>query len=194
MYIPLEETAPPLADQLTLVLLFPVTVAANCWLFPVCSEVAEGEMTTLMPAEGELRDAATMNHMVLDLHPFSGSSMSREFLPVLAMSAAEMVTAALVALTTVVGRREPFHSTTHSAQKLRPVIRRVKPALPAVACAGEKALRTRGDKTGLMGIGGRMGSSARESDTTKVRKTNKTHHFVTGILLNRWFIRGIGFL
>lgn len=183
--MPLEETVPPLAVQFTLVLLVPLTVAANCWLVPICSEVAVGEMATLMPTEGELVGAVTVNRMALDFFPFSVLTMSTEFFPAWAMSVAEMVTVALVALTTVVGRREPFHSTTHAPEKLYPLTCMLKPALPAVACAGESALRTGVpvlfvgglDGTVLVGI---MGRSARERDTTNVRKTNKTHHFVTG--------------
>jgi hypothetical protein len=196
--MPLEEIAPPLATQLTLVLLVPLTVAVNCWLLPASSEVAEGEMTTLSVVEGELGDAATVNHMTLDFFWFCVLSMSTEFFPALARSVAEMVTLALAGLTTVVGRLAPFHVTVHARQKLRPVTCSVKPALPAVDCAGESAVRTM-EFTGIegsLGTGGTrgiVGSSARESDTTKVRKTNKTHHLVTGILLNPWFISGIVF-
>lgn len=65
--MPLVETVPPLAVQLTIVLLAPLTVAANCWLFPVCSEVAEGEMVTPTLVEGALGADVTMNHKALDL-------------------------------------------------------------------------------------------------------------------------------
>ena len=172
-------------------MLVPLTVAANCWLLPACSEVAEGEMTTLTVVEGELGDAATVNHMTLDFFWFSVLSMSTEFFPALARSAAEMLTLALVELSTVVGRLAPFHWTTHAPQKLRPVTCRVRLAPPAVACAGESALTTM-EFAGIggAGSGGIMGRSATESATTKVRKTNKTHHLVTGILLSRWFISG----
>jgi len=140
--MPLEDIVPALADQPTLVLPVPLTVAVNCWLFPACSEVEVGEMVTLMLPEGELGGATTRNRKALDSLPLRVLSIRTEFLLAWAMSVAEMVTVALVELTTVVGRREPFHSTTHSTQKLRPETCRVKPALPAVTCAGESAVRT----------------------------------------------------
>ena len=192
--MPFGEIAPPLAAQLTLALLVPLTVAANCWLLPACSELAEGEMTTLTVVEGELGDAATVNHMTLDFFWFSVLSMSTEFFPAWARSVAEMLTLALVELSTVVGRLAPFHWTTHARQKLRPVTCTVRLAPPAVACAGESAVTTMYftgiGGAGSGGSGGIMGRSATESGTTKVRKTNKTHHLVTGILLSRWFISG----
>ena len=40
------ETVPPVADQVTAVLLLPVTVAVNCWMAPVISEALVGEMET----------------------------------------------------------------------------------------------------------------------------------------------------
>jgi hypothetical protein len=46
VYIPLEETLPPVADQVTEALLLPVTVAVNCWVPPVCIAAAVGEMVT----------------------------------------------------------------------------------------------------------------------------------------------------
>lgn len=115
--------------------------------------------------------------------------MSTEFLPTLARSVAERVTVALIELTTWVGRWAPFHSTTHLGQKLRPLTRKVKPALPAVACAGESRLRTGyGPRHNSMSfsrveaasLGGTTGCSAMASDTTKVRKTNKRQRLVTG--------------
>ena len=139
--MPLEDIVPALADQPTLVLPVPLTVAVNCWLFPACSEVEVGEMVTLMLPEGARGGGTTRNRKALDSLPLRVLSIRTEFLLAWAMSVAEMVTVALVELTTVVGRREPFHSTTHSTQKLRPETCRVKPALPAVTCAGESAVR-----------------------------------------------------
>jgi hypothetical protein len=46
VYRPLLEIVPPLADQLTAVLVLPVTVAVNCCEAPVCSEAELGEMLT----------------------------------------------------------------------------------------------------------------------------------------------------
>jgi hypothetical protein len=40
------ETVPPVADQLTAVLLLPVTVAVNCCVAPVMSAAVVGEMDT----------------------------------------------------------------------------------------------------------------------------------------------------
>ena len=38
---------PPVADQATAVLLEPVTLAVNCWVFPACSEIEFGVTLTL---------------------------------------------------------------------------------------------------------------------------------------------------
>ena len=45
-YVPLEEMFPPLAFQVTDVLLVPLTLAENCWLVPHCSEVELGNTAT----------------------------------------------------------------------------------------------------------------------------------------------------
>lgn len=111
--MPVEDMVPPVADQVTAVLMVPPTLAENCWLFPVCSEAAVGEMTMLTLGEEEAADATTRNCKALDFSPLSVLIMSRWLLPAWASSVAEMVTVALVELSTVVGRREPFHSTTH---------------------------------------------------------------------------------
>jgi len=37
---------PPVADQVTAVLLLPVTVAVNCWVAPVESDAEPGEIDT----------------------------------------------------------------------------------------------------------------------------------------------------
>jgi hypothetical protein len=36
------DTVPPLADQVTAVLVAPVTVAVNCWVPPVCTDAEVG--------------------------------------------------------------------------------------------------------------------------------------------------------
>ena len=46
MYSPLPEIVPPVADQVTAVLLVPVTVAVNCWVPLVNIEAEVGEMVT----------------------------------------------------------------------------------------------------------------------------------------------------
>jgi hypothetical protein len=46
VYIPVEEILPPLAFQLTAVLLVPLTLAVNCWPFPTCSDAALGSTAT----------------------------------------------------------------------------------------------------------------------------------------------------
>ena len=46
MYSPLEEILPPVADQVTAVLLEPVTLAVNCCVPPVSSEAEVGEIVT----------------------------------------------------------------------------------------------------------------------------------------------------
>lgn len=44
---PAEETVPPVADQVTAVLLEPVTVAVNCWFAPSITVAEDGAMETL---------------------------------------------------------------------------------------------------------------------------------------------------
>ena len=75
--MPVDETTPPLAAEFTLVLVVPLTVAANCLLFPVCSDVAVGEtaMLTAVGAGAGLGGADTVNHNELDFVPFSGLRM-----------------------------------------------------------------------------------------------------------------------
>ncbi|HEY8670070.1 MAG TPA: hypothetical protein VIL63_04455 [Terriglobales bacterium] len=46
MNIPPEETIPPLALQVTAVLPVPLTLAVNCWLVLVVSEVEVGDTET----------------------------------------------------------------------------------------------------------------------------------------------------
>ena len=50
VYIPLDETLPPLADQLTAVLLVPVTAAVNCCVPPVTNDAEVGVIE--MPTTG----------------------------------------------------------------------------------------------------------------------------------------------
>lgn len=64
---PLAETLPPLADQVTAVLLEPVTVAANCWVALVTTEATVGEIATattgtltVMVADADLVFSATL--------------------------------------------------------------------------------------------------------------------------------------
>jgi len=59
------ETVPPVADQVTAVLLLPVTVAVNCCVAPVISEAVVGEMATetavtVTVAEADLVVSATL--------------------------------------------------------------------------------------------------------------------------------------
>jgi hypothetical protein len=67
VYIPLEETLPPVADQVTPVLLLPVTVAVNCCVAPVESEAEPGEIATattgaltVTVAEADLVESAAL--------------------------------------------------------------------------------------------------------------------------------------
>ena len=46
MYSPVLEIVPPVADQVTAVLLVPVTVAVNCRVAPVCMDAEVGLMLT----------------------------------------------------------------------------------------------------------------------------------------------------
>ena len=54
VYRPLLETVPPVADQVTAVLLVPLTVAVNCCVPPVCSDAELGLMLTDTAAVGPL--------------------------------------------------------------------------------------------------------------------------------------------
>jgi hypothetical protein len=66
VYRPLEETLPAVADQVTAVLLLPLTVAVNCCVPPVSSEVETGEIDTatgaltVTVAEADLVLSATL--------------------------------------------------------------------------------------------------------------------------------------
>ena len=46
------DTVPPVADQVTAVLLLPVTVAVNCCVPPVCSDADVGLMLTAITGGG----------------------------------------------------------------------------------------------------------------------------------------------
>ena len=66
--MPLEETLPAVADQVTAVLLLPLTVAVNCCVPPVNSEEVVGEIVidttgaalTVTVAEADLVVSATL--------------------------------------------------------------------------------------------------------------------------------------
>jgi hypothetical protein len=65
--MPLEETFPPVADQVTELLLLPVTVAVNCCLAPLESEAEFGETATVTAgaltvtvAEADLVESAAL--------------------------------------------------------------------------------------------------------------------------------------
>jgi hypothetical protein len=47
VYKPEVEIEPPETDQVTAVLLVPLTVALNCWLAPVCRDIELGEIEML---------------------------------------------------------------------------------------------------------------------------------------------------
>ena len=49
--IPVLEMVPPVADQLTAVLLVPVTAAVNCWEPPDVTTAVVGEMVTEMDSD-----------------------------------------------------------------------------------------------------------------------------------------------
>ena len=51
VYRPPVDTVPPLAVQVTAVLLLPVTVAVNCCVPPVCTEAEVGDTETATGAE-----------------------------------------------------------------------------------------------------------------------------------------------
>jgi hypothetical protein len=61
-----EEMLPPVADQVTVVFVLPLTVAVNCWVPPVSSEVETGEIDTatgalaVTVAEADLVASATL--------------------------------------------------------------------------------------------------------------------------------------
>jgi len=65
--MPLEETLPAVADQVTTVLLLPVTVAVNCCVAPAASDTEPGETDTAITgaltitvADAELLESATL--------------------------------------------------------------------------------------------------------------------------------------
>ena len=45
--MPLAVMLPPVADQVTAVLVDPLTVAVNCWVWPACMEMEVGDMLTV---------------------------------------------------------------------------------------------------------------------------------------------------
>jgi hypothetical protein len=51
---PEEEIVPPVADQVTLVFVAPVTVAENCWEPPVCTDAELGVTLIATVAAGGL--------------------------------------------------------------------------------------------------------------------------------------------
>ena len=60
------ETVPPVAVQVTAVLLVPLTVTVNCWVPPACNDIEVGEMDTatgaltVMVAEADFVESATL--------------------------------------------------------------------------------------------------------------------------------------
>ena len=58
VYMPLEEMLPPLADQVTAVLLLPVTVAVNCSVAPVTNDAEVGVIE--MPTTGGAAATVTL--------------------------------------------------------------------------------------------------------------------------------------
>lgn len=64
VYIPPEEMLPPLAFQVTVVLLVPLTLAENCWLLPIASDDELGD--TAMLTGGVLKPVETTNGSGLD--------------------------------------------------------------------------------------------------------------------------------
>lgn len=60
VYSPDDEIVPPVADQVTPVLLLPLTLAENCCVFPSSKEIAEGL------TEIEITGAVTVTVAVAD--------------------------------------------------------------------------------------------------------------------------------
>ena len=97
-------TVPPVADQVTLVLLLPVTLAVNCCVAPVISEAVVGEMetetaVTVTVAEADLVVSATLVAVTVTLPAVAGAVKSPPvvMLPALAVQ----VTAGLLLPVTV---------------------------------------------------------------------------------------------
>ena len=72
------ETAPPVVDQVTAVLLLPVTVAVNCCVAPVCSEAEVGLMltdtaVTVTVAEADLLVSATLVAVTVNVPAIAGA-------------------------------------------------------------------------------------------------------------------------
>ncbi len=66
---------PPLADQVTLVFVVPLTVAANCWVLPSANVVEVGETLMAMFWVEVVVAAATTNGKPFDFVPFCGFSI-----------------------------------------------------------------------------------------------------------------------
>ena len=62
---PLVEIVPPVADQVTAVLVVPVTVAVNCWVPPVCTDAELGLMLTATGGGGAVTVTVTEADFVL---------------------------------------------------------------------------------------------------------------------------------
>ncbi len=73
--MPLDEMLPPLADQVTPVLVVPLTEAANCWLAPSANVVEVGEILMLMFWVAVVVAADTINGRPFDFVLFCGFSM-----------------------------------------------------------------------------------------------------------------------
>ena len=69
MYIPLEETVPLDADQVTAVLLVPETKAENCCCDPVCKLAAVGDTETWILLTGGGEGAVTVTTADPDATP-----------------------------------------------------------------------------------------------------------------------------
>ena len=143
VYMPLEVIAPPVADQATAVLLTPLTVALNCTLLPVGSDVEFGVSVMLIVGGAEAAEVMT-NVNAPDLRPVLVSMTPTVAVPATATSAGPIVATACVELTIRVGRWLSFHSTTQVVVKFEPVSVSPKPALPATTVAGEKWLSSCG--------------------------------------------------
>ena len=76
--MPLVETVPPVADQVTAVLDVPVTVAVNCCVAPVCSDAEVGLMLTatndtVTVAEADFEGSATLVAVTVKVPAVAGA-------------------------------------------------------------------------------------------------------------------------
>ncbi|MBZ5608045.1 MAG: hypothetical protein LAP38_07305 [Acidobacteriia bacterium] len=134
VYIPAEEMVPPVADQVTALLLVPLTAAVNCCIPPALTVVEPGVTLTLT---GEGAAALIVNVTAVENMPDRESHSATLTLPALATKFDGTTAWACVSDTSVVVSRTPFHVILSLPLKYEPETVRVKPPEPAGTALGE---------------------------------------------------------